>query len=96
MLFFIKDRGHADHDLVVERTGARSRGSLELKWMPIRAPSVLADARKRHRTAAEENVCWANAPNNHKSKNGFVKGFLVLRSGFLGKMRRNNLGRRIP
>ena len=81
MFFFIKDRGRADHDLVVERTGARSRGSLELKLMPIGAPSVLADARKRHRTAAEENVCWASAPNNHKSKTGFVQGFLVLQPG---------------
>ena len=83
MFFVIKDRGRVDHDLVVERTGARSRGSLELKLMPTGAPSVLADARKRHRTAAEENVCWANAPNNHKSRNGFVEGFLVLQPGRL-------------
>ena len=70
--------GRADHDLVVERTGARGRGSVELKLMQIGAPSVLADARKRHRTAAEQNVCWAGAPKNHTSKNGFVERFLVL------------------
>ena len=60
MLFFIKERGRADHDLVVERTGARSRGSLELKLMPIGAPSVLADARKRAsvRVRCEEAGGW--------------------------------------
>ena len=68
--------GRADHDLVVERTGARGRGSVEVKLMQIGAPSALETARARERAAAAASNCWAGAPKGPRG--GFVERFLAM------------------
>ena len=63
-----------DHDLVVERRGARGRCSMEVKLMQI-GEVAMTDARVRERTAAMTSSCWLHA---RKTRHGYVERFLTI------------------
>ncbi len=63
-----------DHDLVVERRGARGKGSMEVKLMQIGAVAM-THARDRERGDAQTSRCWLNA---RKTRDGYVERFLAI------------------